>query len=208
MKRGLAIICLLLFCLSTFQTIYADVIDPGEKELPTINYHIINKDSYPDYVFLLHGVPSPPYMVLVSGEFSFYKLSTASIYAVENSKFNRGELEGFNYTQIDDYFANNPNVIHSNLDLNGSFRAADQAGLIRDVIIELEITKLNQTSMEIKKNRIIYVFQDGTNKTAEYQDQNITPQPDNIPVNMIWYLAIPLVAAIAIILVILYRRSK
>lgn len=46
----------MLICLSVLPTIYADVIDPDEKEIQT-SYQIINLDSYPDYVFLLYGYP-------------------------------------------------------------------------------------------------------------------------------------------------------
>ncbi len=46
----------MLICLSVVPTVYADVIDPDEKEVQT-SYQIINLDSYPDYVFLLYGYP-------------------------------------------------------------------------------------------------------------------------------------------------------
>ena len=67
---------------------YADVIEPGKKDIK-LSYQISNINSFPIYVFLLHGSPSPSYEILNSSEFSFYKLSTASIYAVKRSSFNK-----------------------------------------------------------------------------------------------------------------------
>ncbi len=100
-------------------TVYADVIDPDEKEVQT-SYQIINLDSYPDYVFLLYGYPFYyDIMVLNSSQFSFYKFSTLSVYAVEKSNFNEDKLRQLNETQLQDYFASSTNVIRQIWNLRG-----------------------------------------------------------------------------------------
>lgn len=208
MKRSLLPVCLMLICLSVVPTVYADVIDPDEKEVQT-SYQIINLDSYPDYVLLLYGYPFYyDIMVLNSSQFSFYKFSTLSVYAVEKSNFNEDKLRQLNETQLQDYFASSTNVIRSDMELEGSYGTVNGANPLSEVLIELEITSLNRTHMEIKKKRILYTYEGGDVKSADYQDQNTTPQPDIIPsgVDMIWYFALPLIALTGIVLVLLYRR--
>ncbi|MEG3224914.1 MAG: hypothetical protein BME94_05125 [Methanobacteriales archaeon Met13] len=68
----------MIFCF-LFSPAYADVIVPGQKNVP-IYYVLENINDYPQYVFLLHGSPSPDLVVLNSSSFTFYKFSTARIY--------------------------------------------------------------------------------------------------------------------------------
>jgi len=209
MKGSLLPVCLMLICLSVVP-VYVDVIDPDEKEVQT-SYQIINLDSYPDYVFLLYGYPFyHDIVVLNSSQFSFYKFSTLSVYAVEKSNFNEDELRQLNETQLQDYFANSTKVIRSDLELEGSYGTVNVANPLSEVLIELEITSLNHTHLEIKKKRIIYTYEGGGVKSADYQDQNTTPQPGPVPsgTDMIWYFGLPLIALAAILIVLLRRRSK
>lgn len=209
MNRSLILIYMMIICLSIIPTVYADVIEPGQKEVRTY-YQITNIDSYLDYVFLSCGYPFyTNYMVLSSGEFSLYKFSIVSIYAVEKSNFDENELKKLNDTQIQEYFTNNIEVIHSNLEINGSYGFVNEMNPLREVVIELEITSLNQTHLEIKKKRIIYIYEDGARITANYRDQNVTPPPNYIPsgMDMIWYFLVPLIALTAMVLILIHRRS-
>ena len=207
MKRSLILISLALLWIITASAVHADVIDPGEKNVP-LYYKITNIDSYPDYVFLLQGNPTPSFMVLNSSEFSFYKLSTGSIYAVGKTSFNQSELEKMNATQLDNYFNNNTNVIHSNTELKGSYGNVNQSSSLNKVVVELEITSINDTDLVIKKTRAIYFYADGSNKTAQFQDQNTTPTPDNSlnPADILWYFILPLIAVVAVLLIIFRRK--
>lgn len=72
------------------------------------------------------------------------------------------------------------------MELEGSYGTVNGANPLSEVLIELEITSLNRTHMEIKKKRILYTYEGGGVKSADYQDQNTTPQPDIIPVRC-WY---------------------
>lgn len=201
------IIFLASIYLLTAPAAYADVIDPGEKEIP-LYYHITNINSYPDYVFLLHGTPSPSFVVLNTSQFNFYKLSTGSIYAVGKSDFNLAELEKMNSTQLDNYFNNNTNIIVSNIELEGGYGNVDLSNSLDRVVIELEITTINQSELVIKKTRALYFYLDGTSKTADFTDQNTIPTLDTSfsPIDILWYFILPLIAVVAIFLVILRRK--
>lgn len=205
MKRISLLLSLVVICAFTIPTIYADVIDPNQTEVP-VYYIITNINDYPNYVFLLHGNPSPSFMVLNSSEFNFYKLSIASIYAVEKSNYNQTELENFNDTELDNYFEENTNVIPSDLQLKGDINDINGSYSLEKVVVELEITSLNQTNLVIKKTRAKFIYSDGITKTADFQDQNTTPSPDTFDKMDFWYFIIPLLAIIAIISILLYRR--
>jgi hypothetical protein len=189
-------------------SVYADVIEPGKKEIK-LSYQISNINNFPMYVFLLHGSPSPPYEILNTSEFSFYKLSTASIYAVKRSVFNTNILNQNNQSAVEDYFNNNSNVIHSNLELEGSYGNVDTDNQLNGALIVLEIVAVNDTALEMKKSKIIFNFTDGSTQEKTFEADNITPVPSKTNVTTIyylWYLVLPLMSAIAIIGIFLYRR--
>jgi len=47
------------------------------------------------------------------------------------------------------------------MELEGSYGTVNVANPLSEVLIELEITSLNQTHMEIKKKRILYTYEGG-----------------------------------------------
>jgi hypothetical protein len=211
MKVGTALLITALFFFAfTLQAVGADVVEPGKKEI-SYYYQISNITSYPDYIFLLHGSPSPSYQVLNSSEFSFYKFSTVSVYAVRKSDFNQVELENMNASQIDSYFKNNIQVIPSNTVLKGTYGTFSSTNPLEKVLIVMEIVSLNSTHLELKKYLAKYVYSDGTVKEAYFQDQNTTPTPPDGSARWSgnwWYFALPLAALIGIITVILRNRKK
>ena len=207
MKRILLFLSLILICITMVPVIHADIIDPYHKEVQ-VYYQIINIKDYPDYVFLLNGNPSPSFMVLNSSEFNFYKLSIASIYAVEKSKYNQTQLENFNSTGLNNYFENSTDVIHSNLELQGSLEGLNSSNSLEKVVIELEITSLNQTQLVIKKTHMKFIYSDGSTKTVDYPDQNTTPSPDTSSNSDVWYFILPSAALIAIFIILVHRRVR
>lgn len=62
---------------------------------------------------------------------------------------------------MQDYFASSTKVIRSDMELEGSYGTVNVANPLSEVLIELEITSLNQTHMEIKKKRILYTYEGG-----------------------------------------------
>lgn len=208
MKTKISISIIIVFILAfNISFAYADVIEPGKKEL-NLGYQISNINNFPYYVFLLHADPFPEYEILNSSEFGFYKLSTGSIYAVKRSTFNKNFLSQANQTEIDQYFNNNSDVIHSNLTLYGNFGSVDANDELENVTIILEIVSVNETDLEIKKSKIIYGFKDGTTQEKPFTSQNNTPDPTKTytPVSYLWYLVVPILAAIAIVIVLIARR--
>lgn len=205
MKRIIVLVFLLLSFI-TSPGVYADVIDPDQKPVE-LYYQIININNYPDYVFLIHGNPSPSYQILNSTEFSIYKFSRASVYAISKKDFNPAELENMNHSELDYYFTNNRQVIPSHLEINGSYGTVNQLNPLEKVVIELEITSLNQTHLEIKKTQAKYIYRDGTVKKADFQDQNtIPPEPSFIGSDHTWYFVVASAAFIIILLILMKRR--
>jgi hypothetical protein len=209
MKSKISLLIIIVFILAfNISSAYADVIEPGKKEIK-LSYQISNINNFPMYVFLIHGSPSPPYEILNTSEFSFYKLSTASIYAVKRSVFNTNILNQNNQSAVEDYFNNNSNVIHSNLELEGSYGNVDTDNQLNGALIVLEIVAVNDTALEMKKSKIIFNFTDGSTQEKTFEADNITPVPSKTNVTTIyylWYLVLPLMSAIAIIGIFLYRR--
>jgi hypothetical protein len=212
MKSKISLLIIMVLILSfNISSAYADVIEPGKKDIK-LSYQISNINNFPMYVFLLHGSPSPPYEILNSSEFSFYKLSTASIYSVKRSVFNLDVLNQNNQSAVEDYFNNNSNVINSNLELEGSYGTVDTNNQLNGALIVLEIVAVNDTALEIKKSKIIYSFTDGSTQEETFKADNITPVPSKTKAETMiyyfWYLVLPFISAIAIIGIFLYRRRE
>ena len=210
MKSKISLLIIIVLILAfNISSAYADVIEPGKKEIK-LSYQISNINNFPMYVFLLHGSPSPPYEILNTSEFSFYKLSTASIYTVKRSVFNMDILNQNNQSAVVDYFNNNSNVIHSNLELEGSYGTVDTNNQLDGALIVLKIVAVNDTALEIKKSKIIFSFTDGSTQEKTFEADNNTPVPsktkDGTIIFYLWYLLLPLMSAIAIIGIFLYRR--
>jgi hypothetical protein len=211
MKAGIAILITILFFFAfNLQAVDADVIEPGKKVV-SYYYQISNITSYPDYIFLIHGSPSPSYQVLNSSDFSFYKFSTVSIYAVRKSDFNQTELENMDSSQIDSYFKNNSQVIPSNIVLKSIYGTYSSTNSLEKVLVVMEIVSLNSTHLELKKSLAKFFYSDGTVKEAYFQDQNTTPPPPDKTSGWSenwWFIALPLAALTSIIIVILLNRKK
>lgn len=208
MKNKLVVSIISIFILSiTSPVVFADVIEPGMKEVK-FYYTISNIDKYPDYVFLIHGTPSPTCEIINSREFSFYKLSTVSIYAIKKSNFNGTELSG--NANFDNYFKSNPDIIKSNIKLDGSYKQVNINDPLEKAHVILDITSINGSKMEINKSKIVFTYTDGTSQEETFKNQNTTPEPSNKS-NLaleLWYIVIPVLAIIAIVIIIISRKFK
>lgn len=200
-----AFLYILIFTVFT-PAAFADVIEPGMKNIH-LNYKISNIDDYPEYVFLAHGIPDPPFEVLNSSEFSFYKLSTVSLYAIPKSKINEGKFNNIDDEELQNFFKNNQNIIPSDIELNGSYGQVGIDNPLDNVLIELEITSITDNKMNIKKSKVIYTYSDGSTQEEVITDQNALPQPEKNILSYVWYFLVPVIA-IAIIGVILYLRRQ
>ena len=90
-----------------------------------IYYQVSNIQNYPDYVFLIHGNPSPSLEIINSNEFTFYKFSTVSIYAISKTNFNENELKNMNESQAQNFLKTDSNIIKSNLTLHESSKTVN-----------------------------------------------------------------------------------
>ncbi|HMK54680.1 MAG TPA: hypothetical protein VK444_07860 [Methanobacteriaceae archaeon] len=205
MKSGNLLIFLLAICF-LLSPVYADIIEPGQKNVP-IYYVLENVNDYPYYVFLLHGSPSPDLEVLNSSLFTFYKLSTANIFSVKKSDFNQAAVEQMNPTQLDVYFNNNSQVSKSDLELNAIYSTVSDSNPLENATIILKIVSVNP--LKIEKSKIIYYYQNGQSDQENYINQNFTPAPSATSNNMyIYYILIPIIAALIILSIIIYHRYQ
>lgn len=212
MKNRVSILFLLMLILTFFPSnACADVIEPGMKEIKNY-YKISNINDYSDYVFLIHGNPSPMYEIINSSKFSFYKLSHVSIYAVRRSYFNEDYLKDKSDAEIQEYFQNNPEVIHSNIELDGLYGTVKMDNPLDTAVTILKVVSLNDNELEIEKSKIIYVYNDGSLEEKIFKKQNDTPQPSqNTSPSFFaefWYFILPVLAIAAIGLILVSRRLK
>jgi hypothetical protein len=125
MKLKIIILLYSLLILFSFSSVsYADVIEPGTKEVK-IYYNISNIENFPEYVFLIHGNPSPSLEIINSSEFTFYKFSTVSIYAIIKKEFNENNLTDMDNSKAENFLKNDPTILKSDLLLQGSSKTVN-----------------------------------------------------------------------------------
>ncbi len=121
---------------------FADIM-PLNKKYVEWCYRISNIDDYKDYVFFIHGEPSPAYEIIKGNEcFSFYKLSVVHVYAVRKELFNKRDLETMQ-------FLDKPHFIKSDMTLT-AHPPVDAADPLKRVEFVLKIKKINRT-IELEK---------------------------------------------------------
>ncbi|MGB9937127.1 MAG: hypothetical protein ACPK7O_05355 [Methanobacterium sp.] len=204
------ILLLSIFVLLSFSSVaYADVIDPSMKNVK-IYYQVSNIQEYPDYVFFIHGNPSPSLEIINSSKFSFYKLSTVSIYAINKKNFNENDLKNMDDSEIENFFKNNLNIIKSDIELQGASKSVEMSNPLDEMIITLNIDSINNKSMDIKKSKVTYRYNDGSMQEETYKDQNSTPEPTKKDTwsNNLFYTAIPFVAFVALVIIVRFRFMK
>ncbi|MDO5836281.1 MAG: hypothetical protein Q4P17_07200 [Methanobacterium sp.] len=204
------ILVFLFILLSLMGTSSADVIDPGEKNVP-YSYKISNIQDFPDYVFILHGIPNPSIELLNSSEFSFYKLSTCSIYAVPRNLYNQMQIDQMNESQVSEFLNNDSRVARSSLKLDGTYGNVNQANPLDNALIILNIKSINGNNLNIHKEKIIYGYKNGQNVEKPYLSQNQTPEPTFPGTSWdyyIYYMLLPLIALGVIIFIIIRRKSS
>jgi hypothetical protein len=173
-----------------------------------IYYVLENINDYPGYVFLLHGNPSPDFQVLNASPFTFYKFSVTSIYAVNQSGFNQAELLAMNTPELDSFFQNDSRVLNANLQLEAIYSTVSDTNPLENATIMLKVVSLDDTGLEIEKDRIIFGYQDGQTEEEGYVNQNTTPEAPPVEGNLYWYYLLPILAGVAILVILLYRRYR
>lgn len=204
------ILIFLLIVVSITGISSADVINPGEKNIP-LSYQLSNTQDYSDYIFILHGTPNPSMEVLNSSEFSFYKLSTCSIYAVPVNVFNQMQVNQMNDSKVSEFLNNDTRVARSDLKLEGLYGTVKEGDSLESALIILNIKSIQGNNLDIQKEKIIYSYSDGQQVEKPFQSQNQTPEPTITGQSWdsyLYFIALPLLALVAVIFIIIRRRSN
>lgn len=186
----------------------ADVIEPGQKTIP-ISYQLSNIQDYSDYVFILHGTPNPSMEVLNSSEFSFYKLSICSIYAVPRTVYDSVQLDEMNETQVEQFLTNDSRVARSNLQLDGTYGTVSDSNPLQSALIMLKINSIQGNDLNIVKTSILYSYENGQTDEKQFTAQNQTPEPDNPGSwwDYIYFIVLPILALAVVLVIIIRKRS-
>ncbi|AUB56187.1 hypothetical protein [Methanobacterium subterraneum] len=209
-SKSVQILILLLILLSTMGISSADVINPGEKNVP-FSYQISNIQDYPDYVFILHGTPNPSIEVLNSSEFSFYKLSTCSIYAVPRKVYNDVQMNQMDENQVDEFIKNDSRVARSSLKLEGTYGNVNEANPLETALIILNIKSIQGNNLDIQNEKIIYGYNNGLKVEKPFQSQNQTPEPTSPGPSWdyyIYFIVLPIIALGIIVFIIIRRKTS
>lgn len=204
------ILIFLLILVSVTGISSADVINPGEKNIP-FSYQLSNIQDYPDYVFILHGTPNPSMEVLNSSEFSFYKLSTCSIYAVPVSVFNQMQVYQMDDSRVSEFLNNDTRVARSTLKLEGTYGTVKEGDSLESALIVLNIKSIQGNNLDIQKEKVIYSYSDGQKIEKPFQNQNQTPEPSIMGPSWdsyLYFILLPLIALLAVVFIVIRRRSN
>ncbi|MFC1774938.1 hypothetical protein ACFLZN_01335 [Nanoarchaeota archaeon] len=227
------VIFILIALLVLISTCYADIITPDEKPVDYC-FEISNLDEFPEYVFLV-DYSINEYSILTGECVSFYKLDTATIYAIEDSKFDESDFlidellpdcigltgeemrECYN-RQADllekgrlleeEYFKTNPDLIKSDLTFYPATTVdlLDPTNSVKDVF---SITSIGD-KLEIKKVKVIYEFDDWTSQEIEYvtDDRPEVWGSTKVVKSPLWIFLIAFVAGVVIAIVLVVRSVK
>lgn len=203
-----------------FGSLSADVLPDGKKKI-SFSFEVANIDSYPDYVFLAYpvnisgGRPMFEYVALknstaVGMECRF---GTPVIYAIKRELFNGEDLSTAGLTTEEEkdkklaaYFKENKNLIHSiNVSCNNY---VDKGEKYSSMTRQYKISRVTSDTMIINTEKVLYKDGSGNvidEKVPGEKGDVVTPTKNSLS---LFYLALPVIALIAIISVVLIRKMK
>jgi hypothetical protein len=83
---------------------------------------------------------------------------------------------------------------------------------LKSADVNSNISYINETCLEITKISVEYTYTDETSEIKEFADQNSFPTPskglDDGKIPLLWFIIIPLIALISIIIVVKLRKRK
>ncbi|MFH1174390.1 MAG: hypothetical protein V1725_04610 [archaeon] len=188
------VLLIMITLLST--AVFADVIMPNQKSV-SYCFTIDNMAEYPDYVFIMVddtglgvGAGGSPYVIPQGECVRFYKFRTPSVFAMPTAAYNE-ELTG---------------ALQSGLLLQYT-SATNKDDPLKSRQDILHIDSLSADSFVLSKKSVLYTYEDGSTETLPYTT-DMPPTPTKSAWHAgIWY-AVPVLAAIGIILVLLLRKKK
>ena len=111
---------------------------------------------------------------------------------------------------MNNYFKNNPDILKSDVELDGSYKQVSINDPLEKAHVILDITSINESKIEINKSKVIFTYTDGTSQEEIFKNQNTTPEPSNKS-NLaleLWYIVFPVLAIIALVIIIISRKFK
>ena len=207
----------------------ADVIPPGAKPVQYC-FEITNATAFPDYVIVAALVPSG-HRVIAGG--CTDPIRGAKLYAMKRADYDPATIpQDFQAQQT--FFASSPKVIRPGVQVS-ALRTVEQADRRTAIVDVLTIAALTDATFELRFVSVRYTFSDGTMQELPYQQQGVRPDPNVAPVapspgttaspgsaiqqpvvpsattadrtfSLAWFAFLPLVALIAIGVVVLLRR--
>jgi hypothetical protein len=213
-----------LIALVSFGSIFADVLPDGKKKI-SFNFEVTNTDSYSEYVFLAYpvntsgGRPMIEYVAIKNLPVHIEcRFGTPVIYAIKRELFDAEDLstDGItNETEKDKklaaYFNENKNLIRS-VKVNCN-NYVDKDEKYSSILRQYKITGIAADTMVINTEKILYKDNSGNvieekapgEKGDIEKSDVVTPSKNSMS---LLYLALPVVALIAIISVVLIRKMK
>ena len=136
-------------------------------------------------------MPTPTMEILNSSEFSFYKLSTCSIYAIKKTDFNKINWTKMNDTEVETFLMNDSRLARSNLELEGQYGSVSIDNPLESALVLLRINSIQGNNLEIQKTKIVYTYDNGQSVEKTFQNQNQTPEPSTSgnPFNKLYLLS-------------------
>ncbi|MBS3166890.1 hypothetical protein J4403_01640 [Candidatus Woesearchaeota archaeon] len=184
----------------------ADVIPSGQKGI-SYCFRIENLDAYPEYTFLIYSTGTSKGHEIISQNscIYFYKLSLPSIYAIKTSEFEKLNL---NSTEDESKFfsSNNINLLKSDIALtyNSLTDEDNPLNAMEDIFTVSSI----DNKFEIKKSKIVYIYEDKTQEILPYTSQSERPKPTRVADNYLLSIILSAVALLIIIGIIIFKSKK
>lgn len=203
------ILVLIIILIGTLSLVSADVIEPGKKTI-SYDYQVSNIQDYPDYVFILHGIPNPELEIINTSSFSFYKLSTVRIYALTKNDYNQVQLEKMNDTQLEEFLNNDSRVSRSPMELKGTYDTISDTDPLESVLMVIKIKSIKGNQLELLKEKLVYTYNNGQTEEKPFTNQNQIPAPPKNQESIysyVLYFLLPILALIVIIIIIWKRKN-
>lgn len=187
----------------TANFVLGDVIPEGKKGVYYC-FMLSNTNEYPDYTFIAYFTLMGGHKIIEQGDcIGFYKFSNVEIYAIKKSDFNESDI---NNSQ--GYFKTNEKLIPSSEIKMNKINTVDEDNPLKGVTDVFEIVALTENSLEIRNEKVIYKYGDGTSEEKYYGADDATPAPSGWPLSPLWCVVPPILAAVCIVVILLSRRHR
>ncbi|MEK6937323.1 MAG: hypothetical protein AABW58_04600 [Nanoarchaeota archaeon] len=214
MKKYL--ILAIILSLILIQNVNADILPYGRRYIESC-YQISNADNFQEYIFILDEQISRPKKLDLNDCFAVNKNGEATIFAIKKDLFDENEFNEkfdkytYNYEDKINYFKK-PELKNSDLNLR-IYPLPKSNDPLRKTVIILNIKELNENSFTIRKEKILFTYEDGTSEEKNFISQDIWPEPSKKALlpwwfAEFWFAILPFLALIIMIGIFIYKRKR